>query len=435
MPYSGAEDATLPNNVKKRAKYDRQRWVSIFNNVQRKTRNEIRARDTANAAISLGIQTTKLIALPGLDTSFLKCDTQDATKGICYTKDVLKVGKYKHPLTGQKFAVDRDRLDQIAASTNRYLKNGNPVPFPEMHGATARGNLGWWEAYFKRIDDHLVGIVEVPLAADQVKIGTTIKYVSVHLASLWEDAQGEQYEDVLLHVAAASQPVIPGQRDFFKLELAVDRAGKDKREISVLEFSEIGEEKKPMSKAIAVKLGLEEGADEAAILKAIDTLNMGTGTNEAKSTDLGLSVEIDKLKAQNEKLEATLKSRAKRETEEFVAAIQARATKAGVPLSKEQVAKVEKYFEAGMDEQAREIGNAYADTSEAKGNKAPGGAIKLSHDGVEKDAAAVKASIKSENESYAKMMRAQGYQVKLSADGQEVAECKAPEGYKHAARV
>lgn len=135
-----------------------------------------------------------------------------------FAKDIVRVGEWIHPVTGQEVKFDRARLQKLAANTARYLENGNKIPFPDGHSFDAMKNLGDWPGPFIVHEDALVGVVQPKAAGVAEKLSDgSIDAVSAYIDVDVTDPKGNSYDEVITHVCATPYPVITGQKEFQKL--------------------------------------------------------------------------------------------------------------------------------------------------------------------------------------------------------------------------
>ncbi len=139
-------------------------------------------------------------------------------KGDLFAKDVLRIGSWTHPATGQKIDVDAARLDRLAKNTNALLANEVKVPYPDGHRLSALNNLGYWPGPFVRHGDSLVGVcAPTDETAKKKMLDGSVDAVSVCIEFGFKDQKGAQYDEVITHVCATSYPVITGQERFVAL--------------------------------------------------------------------------------------------------------------------------------------------------------------------------------------------------------------------------
>jgi len=145
-----------------------------------------------------------------------------AKGGGLFAKDVVSVGKRLHPATGRMVEFDRDRIDRLVAATEKYLKNGNTIPFPKGHTVDPLENLGTWPGPFIRSGDDFVGVVEPkdPKAAKGIETGA-LDFVSAFIEKDVTDPAGQHYAEVPTHICATNYPVWTGQKSFVALSREV----------------------------------------------------------------------------------------------------------------------------------------------------------------------------------------------------------------------
>ncbi len=193
-----------------------------------------------------------------------------------FAKDVIRVGEWIHPTTGQKLDFTAERLAALVLATNRWLAIGNKVWFPagdRAHNSDSMKNLGFWTG-FTFDGENVVGIVEVrdQDAIDKKKIGTTITDVSIGVSGKQLASTGERFEEVILHVAATPQPVINGQGNF--IHLAREAAAmKPKTLAEILQANLSEQDQARINKKIAEhKSGGGEGGVGAALAVALSAV-------------------------------------------------------------------------------------------------------------------------------------------------------------------
>ena len=187
-----------------------------------------------------------------------------------FAKDVVKVGRWVHPITKQEIIFTPERIQNLAANTERFLAAGNRIPFPKGHTTDPTKNLGYWPGPFLPLGDSLIGVVEPrdQVALEAMKAGT-LDAVSVCIEFDITDAKENKYDEVITHVCATSYPVLDGQKGFVALSkdepdthIPEELAGKSP------EGDTKSKEVQMDPKTMAVALGLPETATEAEIVKA-----------------------------------------------------------------------------------------------------------------------------------------------------------------------
>lgn len=143
-----------------------------------------------------------------------------------FTKRILKPGKYlvSTPEGREEVEITSSRLQKWVADFNKLLKNGLRIPAPWKHDkkavpigkddAGAKNNAGFWEKLWIDEEGYLSGELDVPLAEDAKKVGTTVREVSPRVLPGWKDGLGNEYDEPILHIALVTQPIAPGQDNF-----------------------------------------------------------------------------------------------------------------------------------------------------------------------------------------------------------------------------
>lgn len=295
-----------------------------------------------------------------------------------FKKDVLSVGKIRHPVTGVTHEYTEDVARKAAESTNRFIKNGNQVSFPDGHKGSAMSNLGWWAAEFSYDEarKQTMGVLETfdPVVADKIQKGQ-IARVSPLVLSFWMDAKENEYEHLMLHICATNDPVQPNQDKFFAaLSMSLSLPN-----ISVLEcvvISEIpvkspanGHNKesrgKPMKEKLIAMLGIADGASESDILSALQSKITVPGDkapadrelfaeNRALQTKIAaLSVEAETAKKASLSLAAQVKKVQFESDSRYVESVIELAITKGVPMSAEEASELRGFVDKGESERAR----------------------------------------------------------------------------------
>jgi hypothetical protein len=153
-----------------------------------------------------------------------------------FAKDILHPGAWIHPQTGQRVFFDDARIKRLVESTNRYIRAGNVVRYPDGHSFKATDNLGDWPGPFIVHKGRLVGVVEAknPKAAEGMAAGT-IDAVSAFIEFDHVDTKGNTYDEVITHVCATPYPVITGQKGFIPLSAVEGDSGNIEAQLLVPE--------------------------------------------------------------------------------------------------------------------------------------------------------------------------------------------------------
>lgn len=142
---------------------------------------------------------------------------ESAGSGL-FAKDVAVDGLFFDAKSGREVKIDKHRREKLARETNRFLSNGNEIPFPDGHTWDAMKNLGDWPGPFVLHEDRLVGVVR-PKGDDvvgRIRDGK-INRVSMVIAKDFVDPKGRKYDEVIIQCCATPVPVLTGQRDFVAL--------------------------------------------------------------------------------------------------------------------------------------------------------------------------------------------------------------------------
>lgn len=203
-----------------------------------------------------------------------------------WRKDVLRVGRWIHPDTGQEIDITRDLLAAIAANTNAFLSAGHEVFFPNGHTSDVKKNLGQWSR-FEIEDDVLFAVADVADDEAAEAMGKTITRVSPHIKFKGlRTSSGKKLGPLIMHVAATPAPVIPGQGNFMLLSLKTKETTMPPKtyDLGALLLGRFSEEQQVKMAARVAELA-DEGMDEAeAIKKAADEV-AGDGDGEDDAAD------------------------------------------------------------------------------------------------------------------------------------------------------
>lgn len=136
-----------------------------------------------------------------------------------FVKDVLRVGKWIHPITKQLVDITPERIRNLVRNTEAYRQtlDRKAVPFQDGHNFEAKKTLGWWNRFW--VDgDRLVGEVEVTDLEAAKKIEErSIRSVSARIDPKVNDTKGGVFDEAFTHVCATPMAVLDGQHDFIKL--------------------------------------------------------------------------------------------------------------------------------------------------------------------------------------------------------------------------
>ena len=198
----------------------------------------------------------------------------DAAGPARFRKEVLRVGRWVHPVSGEALAFDRGLLERLARATNRWIALGHEVWFPAGHTTDPLRNLGRWSA-FALEGDRLVAEVEVADEVAAQRVGKTITGVSADIRFHEPASTGELFDAVIVHVAATPCPVIPGQTNFVRLAKEVpveDDDEKDSDEPKKRTAETLADDPGAALAVIRKILDLPDDADQGSIVEAVRAL-------------------------------------------------------------------------------------------------------------------------------------------------------------------
>jgi len=177
-----------------------------------------------------------------------------------FRKDLIRVGEYVKSKTNQQFEITQHDLDRFAATFSAMKTAGVKVPVPVGHTRSPEANRGYVEEMYRDGDTlwaniDLVGDDAIALA------GRT--EVSICVEPEIIDGKGTKYTNAIEHVAIVTDPVIPKQDGWVRIEASRGDGLAD------MVLSSSGDSSMDMLKEIAGLLGVETGADDAATMEAI----------------------------------------------------------------------------------------------------------------------------------------------------------------------
>jgi len=148
-----------------------------------------------------------------------------------FQKEIVREGKWTHPVAQVEVEFSRERLERIVDNTTAYMASVGRIPFPEGHEFGASATLGWvhavWLDKTPEGKARIVGLVEVNDDMTAGKLGNEIRDVSMMLDQDAKDSHGNEFSDVITHVAATPYPVIDVQANFEALALSKSGAQND----------------------------------------------------------------------------------------------------------------------------------------------------------------------------------------------------------------
>jgi len=198
-------------------------------------------------------------------------------QGDLFGKDILHIGTYVHPSTGEKVEFDKGRLSRLVRNTNRFIAAGNDVTFPDGHSLRAMDNLGKWPGPFFEYGGRLGGVVKP--AGETVKQRLSdgrIDRVSAYIQFGIKDPKGNEYDEVITHVCATPVPVVTEQGPFVKLSTIENADGTVQGLMPLVPEEELagkgaGMDWKKLALALGIKPdGLSEEKLQEACTKALE---------------------------------------------------------------------------------------------------------------------------------------------------------------------
>lgn len=246
-------------------------------------------KDSKYLAAAADAETRQAITLgQGWPTS-LKVKVGDAEKDLPVTyldKDVIEVGEYIHPQTGQRFNVTGDRIDRWVKTFDAMRGAGIEIPAPTDHSTSARNNLGFIVAA-RRVGSRL-RLTHQVIGEDAVATAMRNR-ASIRLEPDYVDEKGKRWGEAIVHSAFTPVPVISGMGGFEPFnasrstdgtliyQLARDFTGDDVM---------LNDDQKAKIRALAVKAGKTQDqanalTDEQSIAFLLDS----AGTADTKVTE------------------------------------------------------------------------------------------------------------------------------------------------------
>lgn len=152
--------------------------------------------------------------------------TVDGVPVQMFKKDIIYEGYFIHPLTLQEINVPRERIDKWASTFQQMKANGVDVELKCDHSYSAKDIVGYARDMFAEEVDGIYTLFAVfEVKGDEgIKLAATVKNVSIE-SQVLIDGKGIDYGDAITGVAICQQPVIPGQKEFQKLEASCGGAG------------------------------------------------------------------------------------------------------------------------------------------------------------------------------------------------------------------
>lgn len=208
-----------------------------------------------------------------------------------FRKELIRVGSWVHPDTGQDIEVTPERIDHWVAQFARMKADGVKVPVPSDHSNAAKDQRGWVVEMFRE-GDSLIGLLEV--TGQDAILEAARNDVSVQILDLTQTTAGglKEYPDAIGHVALTPVPVITGMKGMVAIS-----ASRGTVNVPVFRLSTGATNMEALKKvASAMGITVAEDATEESVLAAIlSSIEASKKTSEveaakAKETAAALSL-------------------------------------------------------------------------------------------------------------------------------------------------
>jgi hypothetical protein len=127
--------------------------------------------------------------------------------------------------------ISKDRLNHWAEQHQRMVEQGFYVPAPSFHDSSlkptsmtnvgSKSNIGFWEKLsvgeVEKDGEKVIGLIgtlDVPLEEDAEKIGNNIRQTSIFAEKKFIDGEGNEWDDVLTHIACVNNGIEHNQANF-----------------------------------------------------------------------------------------------------------------------------------------------------------------------------------------------------------------------------
>jgi hypothetical protein len=201
-----------------------------------------------------------------LSRSELLLEMAPRNSGRQYKKDVIRVGQFKHPQTGQLINVTPERLQSWVEKFGRMQEHGVNVPI--YYGHDRNKPLGSVADMFVE-GDKLFTIYDFA-DDDAVQLAKRAKLASVKTTPRYVDCEQQDYGEVIEHVAVTPEPVITRQGEMIALSRVSDTPDASNNDSTSLSHEPPNEE--PHMEWLNELLGLDAAATEDAQKAAIAAL-------------------------------------------------------------------------------------------------------------------------------------------------------------------
>jgi len=157
---------------------------------------------------------------------------QETAEKQRFVKDIMRVGKYTHPIAGWTLNVDTARMDRWIAAFRKMRANGIDIEVVKDHSARAEDVVGYLVDMYRE-GDVLFGVHEL-IGEQSIDLARRVKNVSVSVMSDFVDGQGRHYGEAIVHSAIVQRPVVPNQEPFIQIA-ASSLAGSDCKQVEFLQ--------------------------------------------------------------------------------------------------------------------------------------------------------------------------------------------------------
>jgi hypothetical protein len=128
-----------------------------------------------------------------------------------FWKEMIHAGNYVHPTRGYALDVDQNRLVRWAATGERMLAAGVPIPINCDHSDRARDVVGYVKQ-FKVDGDQLLGLCQ--FIGPDAALTAARNWVSVGINPDFKDGEARKWGEAIVHLALTPVPVVPDQGGF-----------------------------------------------------------------------------------------------------------------------------------------------------------------------------------------------------------------------------
>jgi len=216
-----------------------------------------------------------------------------------FKKDLIRTGKYTHPIHKWVLDVTPERIDRWIASFNKMKDNGVDIEMVVDHRRDAEGVRGYVKDIFRE-GNILYGMIDM-IGKESIDLAKTVKNVSILVDEEYKDGKENKYGESIAHVSIVQQPVAAGQSEFEVMQKAAGRNdGNIVNKYPIYYFNK-GDMNMDMLDQIKKALEIEGDIDEDNVIDVITE-----EFQKLSDENNGLSTEVTKLKGSIEKMKKTL---------------------------------------------------------------------------------------------------------------------------------